>query len=375
VSLFSDPLLLLSRMASTASESGREQELRDWLLHELRQAGFSAEPVGDGLLARAGGPGPRLLLVSHLDTVPIGQGWIGDPLDGTWHAQADGDRRLVARGANDAKASGAAMLAALAALVAAKRGGRDLPGEVIVALNATEETSNQGMRDLLSAIGQPDGAAVGEPTGLEIVRAQSGLVVLAAHFAGRSCHAAHAGRVLHDNALLAAARALAPLPDVLFLAGEHALLGRSTLVATVLEAGKRHNVVPDASRVVFDGRLAPPFNAGDAERLLAQHLPSARLELCSDRLKPVETSADHPLVLAALEAAGRSQAIGSNTLSDMALLVGVPAVKVGPGQTVRSHTPNEFVLASEVLEGARFYTRFAELALAALAPVAGSARG
>jgi acetylornithine deacetylase len=368
VSLFNDPLTLLSRLVSTPSESGREQALRDWLLGELRRAGFSAEPVGDGLLARAGGPGPRLLLVSHLDTVPVGQGWTGDPLDGTWHPQADGDQRLVARGANDAKASGAAMLCALASLVASSRGGRDLPGEVIVALNATEETNNQGMRDLLAAIERPDGAAVGEPTGLEVVRAQSGLVVFSAHFAGQSCHAAHAGRVPHHNALLSAARALARMPDVLFFEGEHALLGRSTLVPTVLQAGARHNVVPDAARVVFDGRLAPPLAAVDAERLLAAHLPGARLELNSDRLRPVETSADHPLVQAALEASGRRQAIGSNTLSDMALLVGVPAVKVGPGETVRSHTPDEYVLASEVLAGARFYTRFAQRALVALAP-------
>ena len=363
MSLFAEPLALLSRLVSTPSESGREQALQGLLLAELARAGLSAEPIGDGLVVRIGGPGPRLLLVSHLDTVPVGQGWSGDPYDGTWHAQPDGDQRLVARGANDAKASGAAMLAALCAL--APRGAA-LGGELLVALNATEETSNQGMRDLLAAIGPPDGAAVGEPTGLEVVRAQSGLVVIAAHFAGQSCHAAHAGRVPHHNALLSAARALAALPDVLFLEGQHPLLGRSSLVPTVLEAGQRHNVVPDRARAVFDGRLAPPHGGPQALALLAERLPGARLELCSERLKPCETDPNHPLVLAALEAAGRSRAIGSNTLSDMALLQGVPAVKVGPGETVRSHTADEFVLASEVLAGARFYTRFAERCFEAL---------
>ncbi len=87
----------------------------------------------------------------------------------------------------------------------------------------------------------------------------------------------------------------------------------------------------------------------------------------SDRLRPRETAHDHPIVRTALVASGREQAIGSSTMSDMALLAGVPAVKCGPGETARSHTPNEFLLAEELEAGAAFYGKLVPLALDALA--------
>jgi acetylornithine deacetylase len=95
-------------------------------------------------------------------------------------------------------------------------------------------------------------------------------------------------------------------------------------------------------------------------------MPSALVSVRSERLTPVETDGDHPLVRAALTAARRDRATGSRTMSDMALLPGVPAVKVGPGSTERSHTPDEFVLAEEVDAGVAFYTRVLPAALAAL---------
>src|SRR5690606_13045048 len=105
---------------------------------------------------------------------------------------------------------------------------------------------------------------------------------------------------------------------------------------------------------VIDVRLAPPLTAGDAVAMLAARLPHATVAIRSERLRAVETGEDHPLVRRALEAAGRSAAIGSTTLSDMAFLGAVPAIKCGPGETARSHTPDEFVRRDEVLAGARF---------------------
>jgi acetylornithine deacetylase len=98
-------------------------------------------------------------------------------------------------------------------------------------------------------------------------------------------------------------------------------------------------------------------------------MPHAKVGVRSARLKPFETPEDHPLVQAALATAGRTRAIGSSTMSDMALLQGVPAVKCGPGDTARSHTPDEFVLLPELEAGVEFYTRFAPRALSALATV------
>lgn len=353
-----DPAELLRELVRIPSVSGEEGACaafaRDWLAARA----IDVELVGKSVLARVElGPGPTLLLNTHLDTVPAGPSWTHEPHAARWQ-----EDRLVGLGANDAKASAAGMLSALAALAR----GRATHGTVWVALCACEETTNAGMRDVLGRTGRPDAGITGEPTGLEVVRAQAGLAVLAARWRGTSCHAAHVTRVEHRNALLAAARDLASFPTALVLEGEHELLGPSTIAATVLRAGDRHNRVPDEAELLLDARLAPPHDAAECLELLTAYLPQAELEVRSDRLKPVETAADHPLVLAALRAAGRERPIGSSTMSDMALLAGTPAVKCGPGQTARSHTPDEFILRSEVLAGAEFYTRVVPAALTAL---------
>jgi acetylornithine deacetylase len=107
--------------------------------------------------------------------------------------------------------------------------------------------------------------------------------------------------------------------------------------------------------------------------LLREVLPGASIEVHSERLKPVETPADHPLVRAALACAGKRAAVGSSTLSDMALLAGIPAVKCGPGETARSHTPDEYVLLDELEAGAACYARLAREGLLALATSASAA--
>ncbi len=353
-----EPTRLLQELVRIPSPSGAEGPCaafaRDWFAAH----GIDVELVGDSVLARVElGPGPSLLLHSHLDTVPAGPSWSADPFAAEWQGE-----RLVGLGANDAKCSAAGMMLAAAEL-ARTRAGR---GTLLVALCACEETTNAGMREVLAHVGRPDGAVTGEPTGLEVVRAQAGLAVLVARWRGTSCHAAHVARVEHRNALLAAARDLAEFPQALTLAGEHPLLGPSTIAATVLRAGERHNLVPDQAELLLDARLAPPHDAAECLELLARRWPQAELSLRSDRLRPVETAAEHPLVRCALEAAGKQRPIGSSTMSDMALLPGVPAVKCGPGETARSHTPDEFVLRAEVEAGARFYARIAPAALAAL---------
>ncbi|MBI5431293.1 MAG: M20/M25/M40 family metallo-hydrolase [Planctomycetes bacterium] len=349
----------LSELVAIPSISGDEARAAEWAVALFRSRKLDVERVGNSVIARVvRGRGPTLLLHSHLDTVPIGEGWTRDPYAAQWD-----DGKLVGRGANDAKASVVAMAAALMAFAE----DCDVHGEAIVAYTACEETTNAGMADVLAKIGRPDGGFCGEPTGLEIVRAQSGLAVLVAEWHGRSCHAAHVARVPHENALHAACRELAATAPYLTLAGEHPLLGKSTTVSTVLRAGERSNVVPDRAEAVFDARLSPLHRASDVVNVLAERMPNASLRIRSERLKPVETQEDHPLVRAALAAANKPHAIGSNTMSDMALLAGVPAVKVGPGETARSHTPNEFVLASELDAGVAFYTRALPAALEALA--------
>jgi acetylornithine deacetylase len=359
------PCALLQELVRVPSVSGDEGALAELVAGLLAQAGIETRRLGHTVLARLGrrDAGPRFLMLSHLDTVPVGAGWTRDPFGECWESG-----RLYGRGANDAKASAAAMLWTMLALA---RDGARVDGEVVLALNAQEETDNAGMRAVLAELGTLDGAVCGEPTGLEVIRAQAGLALLSATWSGRACHAAHVAREPHANALLAAARDIATLPGWLTPGAPHELphdlLGASTIAPTVLTAGKRHNVVPDRAELTLDCRLAPPHTAADARRVAAAALPHATVEITSERLKPFETDAAHPLVRAALRCAGRERALGSLTLSDMALLQGVPAIKCGPGDTARSHTPDEYVLASEVEAGARFYAELVPAALAALA--------
>jgi acetylornithine deacetylase len=364
-----DPKQLLAEMVSRPSPSGQESKLTDWLEVEFQGRPFAVTRLGDSLLCTfQGSEGPTLLCHSHHDTIAAGAGWSADPCAGWW-----GEGRLVGLGANDAGASVVSMVCALEHL--ASMG--EVAGTVHVALCAQEETTNAGMAaviDHLEASGSsPDGAICGEPTGLEVVRAQSGLVVLLARWSGKSCHAARALSVPHDNALLAAAREVSGLPPVLVLGEEHQLLGPSTIVPAAFTSGDAHNRIPDRAELLLDARLAPPHDAAECVRQLNARLPSAEIVVKSDRLVAVETAADHPLVIAALEAADRDEAIGSATMSDMALLSGVPCIKCGPGRSERSHTPDEFVTEDELLEGVRFYTHAISSCLDALAsPVCAS---
>ncbi len=375
------PARLLADLVRRPSLSGQEEALADWLGEELAGRPFAVERVGNSLVCTLSrGAGPTLLCHSHLDTVAAGEGWTGDPHAGQWSAG-----RLVGLGANDAGASAVAMLCALESLAQADW----FSGTLQVALCAEEETTNAGMGDVLAHLAArgctPDGAICGEPTGLEVVRAQSGLAVLVAEWSGTSCHAARALAVAHENALLMAAREVAGLPPVLVLPGEHELLGPSTLVPAVFESGVAHNRVPDRARLILDARLAPPHGAAECVQILRTWLPSAQITIRSQRLAAVETTEEHPLVLAALEAAAVAQAgsagssgstdsmgtlcaVGSATMSDMALVPEIPAVKCGPGLSERSHTPNEFVTATELEAGLAFYMRAMPAALTALTP-------
>lgn len=354
---------LVRELVAVPSVSGEEGRVAALVAERLGDHGVEPRRVGASVFARVplgDVAGPRFLLLSHLDTVPVGEGWTRDPYAARWE-----DGVLYGRGANDAKASAGAMLWAF--LESARRPPPGARGELWLALVASEETDNSGARAVLAETGLPDGAVTGEPTGLEVVRAQAGLAVLTATWEGRSCHAAHVARVDHANALLAAAREIAGLPAFLALDPPHELLGASTIAPTVLHAGARHNVVPDRAELVLDARLAPPHDAEAARARVARHLPGARVAVRSARLGAVETAADHPLVRAALACASRARAIGSTTLSDMALLAGIPAVKCGPGDTRRSHTPDEHVRRAEVDAGARFYLELIPAALGALA--------
>jgi len=341
-------LALHRAITAIPSVSGTESALADFLEARLRRHGAVPERIGNSLLARIG-RGPILLLDTHLDTVPPAPGWTRDP----WTVE-EVDGRIVGLGSNDAKAAVAAMTAAFLAWLDV-----DLPFTLVLALVEGEETKGTGTQAILAELAARgetvEAAVVGEPTGLDLAVAQKGLMVLELRTAGDACHAAHAVALGAANAARRLARDLVALESVDF-GPAHPYLGPITLEPTLVQAGTARNVVPAEATAILDVRTTPALSRAEiVERIRAQ--VAGEVRVLSDRLLPKETASDAPLVDAARKARPEARLFGSATLSDMVFLNGTPAVKCGPGKTERSHTPDEYILESEILDGAQFYTR------------------
>jgi acetylornithine deacetylase len=356
-----DLLALHRELVATRSVSGDEAALADrvegWLAARLpRVLRYKHNVVAvlpSTRLGAGGDEGPLLAFCSHLDTVPPGPGWTADP----W-AVRTGDGRVVGLGANDAKASVAAMLAAFARL--AEVGG--VPGgRVLLALVAEEETGGDGAEVLVPWLEEqgltPDAAVIGEPTDLALAIAQKGQIELELCTTGRACHAAHGRALQAPNALSLLARDLVAL-EALDWGPPDPWLGPVTVEPTLASGGSAVNVIPASASCRLDVRTNPaPDHAEVIARLRAAvkgDLRVLRADLDAAAIAP-----DHPLVVAALAARPASPVIGSRGMSDLVHFRGIPALKVGPGRTERSHTADEFVLESEVVEGACFYEALA----------------
>ncbi len=335
---------LLQEIVRLPSPSGREEAVVARLASAFRELGWKPEISGRNLTTTLdGGEGPLLLLNSHTDTVPVGEDWTKDPLA----AGIEGGR-VYGRGANDAKGCLVAMI--LGAAAAYKN--RAPKGRVMIAASCEEEVLGQGLEKLLPTLPRPDAAVVGEPTGLKPAVAQKGLIVLEITSAGRAAHAAWGGGV---NAVEAAAR------DVLALSGlsfdrAHRALGRPSLNVTQISGGERHNMIPDRCTLVVDIRTTPDYSADEIVARVREAV-KGDVRVRSSRLGSVETDPDHPIVKAALAANPHSLPFGSPTLSDWVFLKGVPTVKVGPGESRRSHAPDEYLEVAELEAGVLFYER------------------
>jgi acetylornithine deacetylase len=366
-------------LVARRSVSGEEAAIVGDLLGFLAARGAQVETVGGSLLAWAGaapGSAPLVVFDTHLDTVPPAPGWSVEPCAATRIEATDGVR-VVGLGANDAKASVAAMVAALLAAPAL-----ELPFALALALVRGEETRGEGSAEVVAELARrglaPAAAVVGEPTGLDVAVAQKGLTVLELVARGEAAHAAHARALGAANAIAALARDLVALAGA-DLGPEDPLLGRATLEPTMVSGGTARNVVPAEARAVLDLRTVP----AEPPETLVDRLGAAvagELRVASDRFRPLSTAPTAPLVAAALRARPQARLYGSATLSDLVFFRGLPAVKVGPGRSERSHRADEFVLESELAEGARFYERLlVELAVEAragrlAAPVVEAAR-
>jgi acetylornithine deacetylase len=339
---------LLKKLIATPSFSGAEGATAELLATFFHQKNIPTERAGNNVWARAKHwrtDRPTLLLCSHHDTVqPVG-GWLRDPFQPTAE-----DGKLYGLGSNDAGAS----LVALAAVFVHFYEEKKLPWNLIFLAAAEEEISgNKGVAMALPALGQVDVGIVGEPTGMQMAVAEKGLLVVDAETHGK---AGHAARNEGENAIYTALQDIDFLKKYQFDKNSD-LLGPVKITVTQIEAGTQHNVVPDRCRFVIDIRTNERYTNEEVFAILQKNLRS-ELRARSFRLNSSSISTDHPLVRRG-EALGL-RSYGSPTLSDSALMP-FPTLKIGPGDSARSHTADEFVYLREIEEGIESYLKLIEI--------------
>ncbi|MFI3259051.1 MAG: M20/M25/M40 family metallo-hydrolase [Rikenellaceae bacterium] len=342
-------LELLRQLISTPSHSREEDKTATIIYEWLAARGVEPCRKGNNILAYSRGfdaeARPTLLLNSHHDTVRPAASYTRDPYSPT----VEGGR-LYGLGSNDA---GGSVVGLMSAFVDHYYDSDKLPFNILLAITAEEEVMGEGgIRSLSEELKMVDMAIVGEPTGLNSAVGERGLVVLDCLAKGRSGHAA---RDEGDNALYRAIRDITKLQSYRF-ERESSLLGPIRLTTTMIECGTQHNVVPDSCRFVVDCRTTDAYSNQEMVDILAKEMES-EITPRSTRIGASALDKSHPLLRAA-EALGAVAYI-SPTTSDMALM-SWPSLKIGVGESARSHSADEWVEVAEVARGVEFYRNYIE---------------
>ena len=288
---------------------------------------------------------PTLMLNSHHDTVKPAKGYTRDPF-----VAEVSDGKLFGLGSNDAGAS----LVSLAVTFLHFYNDDTLPYNLLFAATAEEEISGQnGIASVLPLLGTIDCAIVGEPTGMQMAVAERGLLVIDAETKGISGHAARGEGV---NALYKAMQDIGWIQGYVFERSSDFLGPVSMQVTAIATDNTAHNVVPDSCRYTVDIRLNECYTHEEVLTTIGANV-SAAITARSTRLRSSMIALDHPLVVAGSGLGMNS--FGSPTLSDKALMP-FPALKLGPGESARSHTADEFVYLNEIEAGIMQYIRLIE---------------
>ncbi len=335
---------LLQRLIATPSLTRSEGDSADLLVSSLRSMGFEPQRIENNVILyndHFSPEKPTVVLCSHHDTVRPNENYTRDPFAST----VEGDR-LYGLGSNDAGASLVSLIAAFTHFAHL-----EIPQyNLCLLLTAEEESSgHRGMGIMYEQIVNPALVIVGEPTAMNVAIAERGLMVLDCEVEGVSGHAAH------DNTLNPI---VASLDDIRWFSHYRfekisPMLGSVKMSVTVISAGTTHNVVPGRCNFTVDVRNNGCYTNEEILETISREVKCS-VTARSTRLTSSSIEADHPFV----ECCKRygSQPFGSSTLSDQAL-VKCPSIKIGVGDTLRSHTADEFVLLSEVREGIERYIK------------------
>ena len=333
---------LLKTLIQTQSFSKEEEPAADLIRQVLNEKGILFQTKKNNTWARnqAWKDGlPVVLLNSHVDTVRPGKNWTKDPFG----AELNGDC-LTGLGSNDAGAS----LVTLLAVFVHFNELQELPFNLIYAASAEEEISgSDGVASLLDDLGAIDFAIVGEPTQMQMAIAEKGLMVLDCTAHGKTGHAA---RNEGENALYKAIDDIQKLRAYQFEKTSE-VLGDVKLSITQIESGNQHNVVPDQCTFVIDVRTNEHYSNQQAFEIV-DALIESDVEARSFRLNSSGIELNHPIVRRGLEL-GLTY-YGSPTTSDQAVMP-FRSIKIGPGDSARSHTADEYILLSEIEAGFQIY--------------------
>lgn len=284
---------------------------------------------------------PTMLLNSHHDTVKPNAGYTLNPFEPLIK-----DGRLYGLGSNDA---GGALVSLMATFLYFYEN-KSLSHNIVFAASAEEETSGKnGIELILPELGKIDFAIVGEPTQMHLAIAEKGLMVLDCIAHGK---AGHAAREEGENAIYNA------LKDILWFQSFQfpeisELLGPVKMSVTLIQAGSQHNVVPDKCVFTVDIRTTDAYTNTEVLDIIRQHV-SCDVNPRSLRLKPSSINKEHPIVKAGIKLGRKTY--GSPTTSDQAMM-DFPTLKLGPGDSARSHTADEFIYLSEIEDGIELYVK------------------
>ena len=352
---FNDAVALLQEMIATSRVSREETAAADLLERHMREWGLTPQRAKNNVWAICpdyDALRPTLLLNAHIDTVKAVASWTRQP-----HAPTIEGDRLYGLGANDCGGGLVTLLMTYRRMVESQTTIRPYDQtlnpsrayNIIYLASAEEEVSgSNGVAYALPLLPPVSVAIVGEPTGLQPAIAEKGLMVIDGYADGVSGHAAREEGV---NAIYEA------LDDLLFLRDYRfqrisPLLGPMKMTVTVVESGTQHNVVPDRLHFVLDVRTTELYSNEEVFSLLQSKMKKCRLEARSFRLHSSSITDEHPLVRRCIEMG--MTPFGSPTLSDQCLM-SFPSLKLGPGESSRSHSADEFICLSEIARALETY--------------------
>ncbi len=287
---------------------------------------------------------PTILLNSHHDTVPANKAYTRNPFDGEIL-----NGKLYGLGSNDAGGCLVSLLATFLYFYEKEI----LPYNLIFAASAEEEISGKdGMELLYYQLEEIDFAIVGEPTLMQMAVAEKGLLVIDCTVKGK---AGHAAREEGENAIYKAMKDIEWFKSYEFEKISQTL-GPVKMNVTIINAGMQHNMVPDVCNFTVDIRINELYTHNEILQVIKENV-AAEIVPRSMRMKSSGIAVAHPLVQSGIKL-GREM-YGSPTTSDKALMA-CPSIKLGPGDSARSHTANEFIYVKEIEEGIDLYIKLLE---------------